>query len=213
MIANARMYAVSPEAAGLWRALLSALIERAGLDVQLLDHSEPAPIDELWQRSDKAAVFMCGLPFSRAEPRPILMGAPVPSPSEFHGLAQYWSDFVVRRESAFQNVEDTFGGRIALTVPDSQSGCVAALRHFMTRADTFPLYKEVIGPQVTPLGALRAVIDGAADVAPIDSYALRLLQSFRRDLTARIRVIGRTAATPIPRWWPRRQASNVCNPL
>ncbi len=91
---------------------------------------------------------MCGLPFSLAEPRPILMAAPVPSPSEFHGLAQYWSDFVVRQESDFQNVEDTFGGRIALTVPDSQSGCVAALRYFMTRADTFPLYKEVIGPQL-----------------------------------------------------------------
>jgi ABC-type phosphate/phosphonate transport system substrate-binding protein len=198
MIANARMYAVSPEAAGLWRALLSALIERAGVDVQLLDHAEPAPIDELWQRSDKAAVFMCGLPFSRAEPRPILIAAAVPSPSEFHSLPQYWSDFVVSRESGFQHIEDTFGGRIALTVPDSQSGCVAALRHLMTRADTFPLYQEVIGPQVTPLGALQAVIEGAADVAPIDSYALRLMQSFRRDLTARIRVIGRTAATPIP---------------
>src|SRR5271156_6022593 len=99
MIANARMYAVSPEVAGLWRALLAAVIKRAGLDVQLVEHAEPAPIAELWQRSDKAAVFMCGLPFARAEPRPLLIAAPVPSPIEFNGQPRYWSNLVVRADS------------------------------------------------------------------------------------------------------------------
>ena len=134
MIANARMYSVSPEAAGLWRRLLAAVIEHAGLDIQLLEHSEPAPIDELWQRPDKAAVFMCGLPFSRSDPAPELIAAPVPSPPDFRGLPQYWSEMVVRKDSTFHTIEDTFGGRIALTVPDSQSGCLAALYYLMTKA-------------------------------------------------------------------------------
>jgi hypothetical protein len=73
MIANARMYSVSPEAAGLWRRLLTAVIEHAGLDIRLLEHAEPAPIKELWDRPDKAAVFMCGLPFSLSDPRPELI--------------------------------------------------------------------------------------------------------------------------------------------
>ncbi len=198
MIANARMYSVSPEAAGLWRRLLTAVIEHAGLDVQLLEHTEPKPINDLWQRADKAAVFMCGLPFSRAVPRPELIAAPVPLPADFRGLPQYWSEMVVRRDSAFRSIEDTFGGRIALTVPDSQSGCLAAMNYLMTIADRFPLYGEVITPQVTPLGAMSAVVDGAADVAPIDSYAFALLQKYRRDLTSQLRIIGRTARTPIP---------------
>jgi hypothetical protein len=198
MIANARMYSVSPEAAVLWRGLLAAVIEHAGLDVTLLEHTEPAPIDELWQRPDKAAVFMCGLPFSRSDPRPELIAAPVPSPSDFRGLAQYWSEFVVRKDSAFQTIEDTFGGRIALTVPDSQSGCLAALHYLMTAADRFPPYSEVITPKVTPLGAMSAVIEGAADVAPIDSYAFCLLQKYRWDLASQLRTIGRTARTPVP---------------
>jgi ABC-type phosphate/phosphonate transport system substrate-binding protein len=198
MIANARMYSVSPEAAGLWRRLLAAVIEHAGLDIQLLEHTEPAPIQELWERSDKAAVFMCGLPFSLCEPRPELIAAPVPSPPDFRGLPQYWSEMVVRKDSAFQIIEDTFGGRIALTVPDSQSGCLAALYYLMTAADRFPLYSEVITPRITPLGAMSAVVDGAADVAPIDSYAYCLLQKYRRDLTSQLRIIGRTARTPIP---------------
>lgn len=198
MIANARMYSVSPEAAALWRKLLAAVVEHAGLDITLVEHTEPAPINELWQRSDKAAVFMCGLPFSRSDPRPELIAAPVPSPAAFRSLPEYWSEMVVRKDSDFQTIEDTFGGRIALTVPDSQSGCLAALYYLMTAANRFPPYGEVITPKVTPLGAMSAVIDGAADVAPIDSYAFCLLQKYRSDLTSELRTIGRTARTPIP---------------
>jgi len=198
MIANARMYSESPEAAQLWRSLLAAVIEHAGLDIRLLEHAQPAPINELWQRPDKAAVFMCGLPFSRSDPRPELIAAPVPSPPDFRGLPQYWSEMVVRKDSSYQSIPDTFGGRIALTVPDSQSGCLAALYYLMAAADRFPLYGEITTPKVTPLGAMSAVIDGAADVAPIDSYAYCLLQKYRGDLTSRLRIIGRTARTPIP---------------
>lgn len=198
MIANARMYSVNSETAELWRRLLTAVIERAGLDIALLEHAEPKPISELWQRSDKAAVFMCGLPFSRSDPRPELIAAPVPSPADFRGLPQYWSEMVVRKDSAFHSIEDTFGGRIALTVPDSQSGCLAALYYLMTAADEFPLYREVIAPQVTPLGAMSAVIDAAADVAPIDSYAFCLLQKYHSELTSQLRIVGRTMRTPIP---------------
>ena len=198
MIANARMYSVSHEAAQRWRALLSAIIERAGLDIHWLDHAAPSPIDELWRRPDKAAVFMCGLPFSRADPRPELIAAPVPSPCGFRGLPQYWSELVVQKDSPYQSIEDTFGGRIALTAPDSQSGCLAALYDLMTRAETFPPYREVIAPRVTPLGALTAVIDGTAEIAPIDSYAYCLMKKYRADLVSQLRVVGRTASTPIP---------------
>jgi ABC-type phosphate/phosphonate transport system substrate-binding protein len=198
MIANARMYSVSPEAAEVWRNLLTAVIEYAGLDIRLFEHAEPAPIHELWQRTDKAAVFMCGLPFSRSDPRPEIIASPVPSASDFQGLPHYWSEMVVRKDSGYQTMQDTFGGRIGLTVPDSQSGCLAALYYLMAAADRFPLYGEVTAPRVTPLGAISAVIDGAADVAPIDSYAYCLLQKYRADLTSQLRIIGRTAPTPIP---------------
>src|SRR6202167_6244989 len=143
MIANARMYSVSPEAAEVWRNLLTAVIEYAGLDIRLFEHAEPAPIHELWQRTDKAAVFMCGLPFSRSDPRPEIIASPVPSASDFQGLPHYWSEMVVRKDSGYQTMQDTFGGRIGLTVPDSQSGCLAALYYLMAAADRFPLYGEV----------------------------------------------------------------------
>jgi len=51
------------------------------------------------------------------------------------------------------------------------------VHYLMTAADRFPLYGEVITPKITPLGAMSAVIEGAADVAPIDSYAFACYKS------------------------------------
>jgi ABC-type phosphate/phosphonate transport system substrate-binding protein len=210
VIANARMYSVSAEAGATWRELLSGVIAQAGVPVGVIDYPAPAPLEDLWMRSDQAAVFMCGLPYSRAEPQPVLIAAPIPSPAEFHGAPHYWSDFVVRKDSALRTVEDAFGQRIAFTVPGSQSGCVAALTYLMAaqremRADSearavrrAPLFREIIAPTITPMGALAAVVDGAADIAPIDSYALRLLRKYRPDLASAVRVVGQTVPTPIP---------------
>ena len=204
MIANARMYSVTPAVGALWRQLLAAIAARAAVALTVVDHPEPMPISELWRRQDLGAVFMCGLPFARSEPRPVLIAAPVPAPPEFGGQPRYWSEFVVRVDSGFQVLEETLGYRIAFTAPDSQSGCVAALYYFMEASGLLeaaarrPLYKEVIAPQVTPLRALTAVADGLADVAPIDSFAFRLLRRYRPELTDRVRVIAQTTPTAIP---------------
>src|ERR1700730_4797474 len=204
MIVNARMYSVSTEAGAVWRELLSAIIAQAGVPASVLDYPPPAPLEDLWLRTDQAAVFMCGLPYSRAEPRPVLIAAPIPSPAEFHGAPHYWSDFVVRKDSALRTVQDAFGKRIAFTVPGSQSGCAAALSYLMTaHRETqaplpAPLFSEIIAPTITPMGALTAVVDGTADIAPIASYALRLLRKYRPDLASAVRVVGQTVPTPIP---------------
>jgi ABC-type phosphate/phosphonate transport system substrate-binding protein len=213
MIANARMYSVSAEAGAVWRELLLGIIAQAGVPVAVIDHPPPAPLEDLWLRPDQAAVFMCGLPYSRAEPRPVLIAAPIPSPAEFHGAPHYWSDFVVRKDSTLRTVQDAFGKRIAFTVPGSQSGCAAALTYLMAahrelaadaEAPTLgaalraPLFSEIIAPTITPMGALSAVVDGTADIAPIDSYALRLLRKYPPDLASAVRVVAHTVPTPIP---------------
>jgi ABC-type phosphate/phosphonate transport system substrate-binding protein len=206
MIANARMYAVSAQTAELWRALLAAVTVQAGLNVEVIDHAPPHAIDDLWRRADMAAVFMCGLPYSRADPKPILIAAPVPAAAEFAGLPKYWSELVVRSDSPFYDLESTFGGTLCLTAPNSQSGYAAALQCLMAfhaardgKAGVgSPLYREIGAPAVTPLGAVTAVVAGAADVAPIDAYAYRLLQKYRGDLTSKLRTVARTARTPIP---------------
>jgi ABC-type phosphate/phosphonate transport system substrate-binding protein len=198
MIANARMYSVAPGVAAAWKTLLAGVAARAGVDLDVIDYPAPAPLSDLWARPDQAAVFMCGLPYSQSEIRPEILVAPSPSPAGFDGKPYYWSDLVVRADSKFQTLPDTFGHRLALTVRDSQSGYVAPLRLLARYGGSDPLYDEVIAPRITPVGAITAVTEGLAEVAPVDAYALRLLQRFRPDLTAQVRVIAQTDIRPIP---------------
>lgn len=198
MIANARMYAVSAAAAESWRELFLELGQRAGVALQVIEHAPPAPIAQLWERSDKAAVFMCGLPYSRAVPQPQLLAAPVPSAAEFAGQPLYWSEFVVRADSPYQTLVDTWGTRMAFTTPESQSGFAAPLQHLSLQSGPRPLYSRIVAPQITPLGAINAVVHGIADVAPIDSYALLLLRQFQPALVSQVRSVARTQARPIP---------------
>src|SRR5882757_2945644 len=144
MIANARMYSVTPEVAALWRSLLAAVLGKVDAPIDIIDHAPPAPISELWKRPDKAAVFMCGLPWSLATPQPTLVAAPRPSPAAYGGRACYWTDLVVRADSPFQSLEQTFGHRLALTTPESQSGYAAPLYALMAHGGAKPLYREII---------------------------------------------------------------------
>ena len=207
LVSNARMYSVTPGVGQMWRALFEAIGHSSGVALTWVEHAAPRPLAELWRQADLGAVFMCGLPFSRAEPRPVLVVAPVPSPAAFGGLPRYWSELVVRADGPFQTVADTFGKRIALTTPDSQSGCLAALYYLQVVAEGggtagtrpgMPLYDEVIAPRITPRGAMMAVIDGEADIAPIDSFAFSLLQRYSPELTSQLRVVGQTEPTAIP---------------
>jgi ABC-type phosphate/phosphonate transport system substrate-binding protein len=192
------MYSVTPAVGTLWRRLLEGIVERAGQAVDVVDWPAPLPLAELWDRPDKAAVFMCGLPFSLASPQPELVAAPVPALPRSGGQPLYWSELVVRADSEFHQLSETFGQRIAFTQPESQSGYAAALHHLMQSAQGRPLYREIIAPRLTPYGALVAVTEGMTEVAPIDSWAFALMQRHAPDLTARVRIVASTEPTPIP---------------
>jgi ABC-type phosphate/phosphonate transport system substrate-binding protein len=202
VIANARMYSVTPEVARLWAALLDRVIAQVGAPVTLVEHPAPLPIEALWARSDKAAVLMCGLPFSLGRAEAVPIAAPVPSSPAYGGRPVYWSELIVRADSTFASLRDTLGQRVALTTLGSQSG-FAALLPMLAAEDhpsgrQSPPFRQIIGPTLTPLGSVRAVLEGAAEMAPIDSVALDLLRRHAPGLTDRLRVIGRTAETPIP---------------
>jgi ABC-type phosphate/phosphonate transport system substrate-binding protein len=198
MIANARMYSLVPAAGAAWRHLFAVLSATAGSELTYLEHKPPAPIGELWRRTDLGAVFMCSLPYSRSVPHLPIVAVPVPAPPAFSGQACNCSELVVRADSSFRTLEDTFGHRVALTGMDSQAGCLALLYHLMAKGGRGALYQRVIEPRLTPLGSMTAVVDGLADVAPIDSYAFALAQQYVPEVTSQLRVIERTVPTPMP---------------
>lgn len=200
MIANARMYAIDAATAAAWRAVLEWVSRCSGVDLDVIDYPAPQPLPALWARPDLGCVFMCGYPFANAATRPTLLAAPVPSPAPYGGRPVYWTDLVVATDAPIGELHDAFGKRVAWTTEDSQSGWHAPRLLLAACAERHgaPLFSEAVGPLVTPRNVALAVADGRADLGPLDSYAHDLLRRHEPALAARLRVIARTPATPIP---------------
>ena len=194
-VANARMYSVNAATAAAWRALLQWVVERAEVDAEVIDYPAPLPLPALWQRDDLAGAFMCGYPFSRAERQPIALAAPVPSPASYRNRPEYWTCIVAREDSGIRTLDDTYSRRMAYTTPDSQSG-YQAVRTLVARK-SHP-FSSMVGPLVTPRRVVEAVLEGAADAGPVDSYALDLLRLHEPQLVAPLRDVATTPPTPIP---------------
>lgn len=200
MIANARMYAVAPGAAAAWRRLFAWISAESGIALQVIEHAYPAELDELWRRTDLAAAFTCGLPFARNPRRFLPIAAPLPASARYGGKPVYFTDFVVKAESPYHALSQTFGGGIAYTSPTSHSGYNAVRYHLLRyrSPERTRLYSRVVGPLVTPRRALEAVAAGVADVAPLDSYAHDLLEVHAPELTRAVRTVESTGPAPIP---------------
>ena len=151
VIANARMYSVSSAAGDAWRGIVHGSSAARRRVPRLLGIPSARPRSLAYGSGLISPPCSCAAYRTRALSRnPHALAVPVPSPAEFRGLPQYWSEFIVKADSAFEKIEDTFEGRLAFTDPESQSGCAAAMHALMTTAHSFPLYGELIAPQITP---------------------------------------------------------------
>jgi ABC-type phosphate/phosphonate transport system substrate-binding protein len=200
LIANARMYAVTPAVREAWRTLFDWVGKTSAVPLEYIDHAAPAPLETLWVRQDLGATFMCGFPFASAARKPGLIAAPVPSPSRYGGLPQYCTDFIVRADRPFARLSDTFGGRIGWTVGHSQSGYNAVRYHLLHyhQKQSEPLFVQWVGPLITPRRVIEHVITGQIDVGPLDSYVHDLLKRHEPETASRLRTVESTAMTPIP---------------
>jgi ABC-type phosphate/phosphonate transport system substrate-binding protein len=199
-VANARMYSVNPPAAAAWNELFGWLARETGVELDVIAHGFPLPLSDLWSRDDLACAFMCGYPFMLARRRPRPVAAPIPAGAPVRGRPVYATRLLVRADSSFGSIEDTFGGRIGYTVADSHSG-YNALRHhllpYYAQRGT-QLYRESVGPLTTPRRVLDALQVGDIDIGPLDSYALDLMLRHEDDLESRIRIVATTDPAPVP---------------
>ncbi len=198
MIGSARMYEWAPSLIQRWRELLEWVAGRANVDLELARTADS--LDELWAREDLGCVLMCGYPYALRERRPALLAAPVPAPPRYGGQPVYVTDFIVRADSAFATLEDTFGHRIAYSAEHSHSGYNAARHHLLRyrTADRPAFFTEVRGPYVRQPFVIKAVLDGEADVAAIDGFAHDLLKRHDPATATRLRVVATTDPAPFP---------------
>lgn len=197
---NARMYSVTPEVESAWQGLLQHIANEAGVAFAYLRYPAPAPLEDLWARPDLGSVLMCGYPIALKLAAVVPIAAPVPRADWAGGLPVYRSDLIVRQESSYTTLEDTFGARAGWTVTHSQSG-FNAFRHELLAyrtAERPSLYREMTGNLVTARNVLDSVREGRIDIGPLDAYWHMLIARHAPQLTAGTRVLTSTPLTPMP---------------
>jgi ABC-type phosphate/phosphonate transport system substrate-binding protein len=200
LVTSLRMYNATPAIAAAWRALFERVHAAAGADVRFIEHRYPQPIATLWSEPGLCGAFMCGWPFARAGAGMQAIAAPVPSPVRYAGLPRYCSDILVREDSGWTTIEDTFGHRIGSMPPDSHSGFNAPralLARYVTEQRR-TLYRESRGPFPTPATLLDALRNGEVDVVAVDGFYLDLVRHDEPARLAGLRTIATTPWTPIP---------------
>ncbi|HVO47049.1 MAG TPA: PhnD/SsuA/transferrin family substrate-binding protein [Steroidobacteraceae bacterium] len=199
-IANARMYAVTPEVEVTWQELLSNVAREADAELAYVRYPAPAPLEEFWSRPDLGAVFMCGYPVALKLAAVTPIASPIPRAAWAGGRAVYRSDLIVREDSSYRTLADTFGGRAGWTVSHSQSG-FNAFRYTLLghrTADRPSLYREMKGNLITARNVLDSVREGRLDIGPLDAYWHMLIARHAPNLTSGVRVLTSTPLTPMP---------------
>jgi ABC-type phosphate/phosphonate transport system substrate-binding protein len=197
MLANARMYSVTPAAAEAWRAVIGWAARQAEVPVEFVEHGPPKLLSDLWARDDLGVVQMCGLPASLRKPAPTLLAAPQPSLPRYQGRAIYMSDIAVRADAPYRTLEDTFGGVAGYTLKDSQSGYFAWRTLLLTKHPEAK-YRQIVGGLLNPRGVIQALVQNKIDVGPLDGYVFDLLRAGDPEFASQVRVVAVTDPTPMP---------------
>jgi ABC-type phosphate/phosphonate transport system substrate-binding protein len=203
LITSFRMYNADPKAAAAWRALFGRVFADTGLDIAIVEHVWPQPIESLWAEPELCCAFMCGWPFARsmaATPQLQPIAAPVPSPARYESLPRYCSDFLVRAESGWRRIEDGFGARFGWMAENSHSGFNAPRAHLARLRGSMggALFSEVRGPLGNPAKVIEALRDRDIDMVALDGYYLDLVRHHDPAKLAGLAVVGSTPWAPIP---------------
>ena len=199
-VANARMYAVSPEAEAAWANLIAHVAEDAGTSFAYLTYEAPQPLEQLWRRPDLGCVQMCGYPIALRIADVMPLSSPVPAASWAGGKALYRTDLIIRRDAPYEVLADTFGGTAGWTVEHSHSG-FNALRHHLLPWRTHgraKVYRRSVGNLVTAQRILESVADGTIDIGPLDAYWHMLMRKYEPAMTENVRILESTATAPMP---------------
>jgi hypothetical protein len=164
---NARMYAVTPEVERGWQELLGRVADDAGVPLSYLPYPAPQPLEALWARPD-LGLRSCAVTRSRCGSRRSRRSPPRYQRPPGRRGAVYRTDLIVRQDSAYRRLEDTFGGRAGYTVAHSIRG-LNAFRHHLLRYRTPQrpvLYGEMLGNSLRRATFLTACAPDASMWGP-----------------------------------------------
>jgi phosphonate transport system substrate-binding protein len=184
---------LAPHLSWFYRSLAARLADGIG---RIPEFIEDASYEQL---GDVDIVFICGLAYvehttvrRRFEP----IAAPVLTGPRYGGRPIYYSDVIVRHDSALRSFADLRGRSWAYNEPLSQSGYGITRYHLTRLGETDGYFGQVVEAGRHER-AIALVAGGAVDAAAIDSHTLKTYAELHPHLGRALRIIDSLGPSPI----------------
>ena len=172
--------------------LIAARIGRRAIFSQRRTYAE---INELVKAHEVDVAFVCAGPYTsgRADFGMELLVVPVA-----HGQKVYHSYILAKRGSPVQSLADLRGKRFAFTDPNSNTGTLVPTYMLAKRGETPETFFSESFYSNSHDNSIKAVADGLADGAAVDSLIWEFMNSVNPKDTSRTRIIEKSPPYGIP---------------
>ena len=187
---------ISPEGtAESYKLLLDYLEERLQRPVELIQRRTYQEINDLIEQGEVDVAFVCTSAYVEGHDK---FGLQLLVAPEVNGMTQYRSLLIVNAQSAIQDVSDLRGKTFAFTDPMSTTGRAYPL-YYLTQQGYDP--DKFLGRTFLTYShddAIRAVANGVADAAGVDSLVYDFALRREPELAEKVRIIHASPPFGIP---------------
>lgn len=187
---------ISPRATlDTYAPLLDYLSARLGRQVDLLQRSTYAEINELIRSGGADVAFVCGGAYVEGERQ---FGMQILVVPQVDGQTTYQSYIIVARDSPFQSLEDLRGHSFAFTDPLSNSGHLSPLWLLFQINETPETFFSNTTFTFSHDNSIQAVANRVVDAAAVDSLVYDYVIARDPSYLERLRIIHRSDPYGIP---------------
>jgi phosphonate transport system substrate-binding protein len=187
---------ISPEVTRqYYQALFELITNRIGRQAVFMQRRTYAEINELVEKRQVDLAFVCSGPYTEGHEKFGLELLVVPV---VHGETVYRSYILARADSRIRSFDDLRGCRFAFTDPNSNTGFLVP-RIMLSRRHESPesFFKETFFTYSHD-NSIKAVAEGLADGAAVDSLIWEFLNAVDPSVTDRTRIVEKSPPYGIP---------------
>ncbi len=175
--------------------LLRLVGKHVGREVRFFQRKTYAEVNDLLERREIDLAFVCSEPYVNGHKRfgMELLAVPV-----VHGNTVYHSYFIVRRDGPIKDMDGLRGLRFAFADPDSNTGYLVPTYVLRLRGETPKSFFGETFFTHSHDNSIKAVADGLADGAAVDSLVWEYINATNPTDTARTRIIDKSPPYGIP---------------
>lgn len=183
------------EGMGYYRDFLRYVQEKIGTKVEYVDREGYAEINDMLERRELDAAFVCSGPYVDGHKQ---FGLELLAAPQAYGTTVYYSYIIVAKDSSIRSFAELRGKRFAFGDPLSNTGTLVPT-YMLAKMKETPksFFREFIFTNAHDK-SIKAVAQGIVDASAVDSLIWEYLNATNPEFTAKTRILVKSPPYAIP---------------